>query len=110
MSHLGWVWHRKRVASATSDVELAFTAHEREVGRFLVQIVGNRQLAEDLLQETFLAALRESDRLGEIENVRAWLFAVARNRALHALRSRRRADAAARRLAALVDGFQDPTE
>jgi RNA polymerase sigma-70 factor (ECF subfamily) len=83
--------------------------HERRLGRFLVQVVGNRQLAEDLLQETFLTAFRED--LQSVENVGAWLFAVARNRALQALRSGRRAQSAFQRLTGSVDaGGADPAE
>jgi RNA polymerase sigma-70 factor, ECF subfamily len=58
----------------------------------------SRSLAEDLLQETFLVAVRERDRLEGIENVQAWLFGIARNRALVALRRRRRGLGALERL------------
>jgi len=93
-----------------SAVERLFAEYERELGRFLVQIVGVRALAEDLLQETFETALRED--LDAIDNVRAWLYAVARNRALHALRSRRRAESALQLLAGRLRGAQtsDPAE
>lgn len=85
----------------TADEELdgLFRAHSQQLGRFLSQVVGDRGLADDLMQETFLTALRERGQLASVENPRAWLFRIAHNRALHALRTRRRARNAFLRLA-----------
>jgi RNA polymerase sigma-70 factor (ECF subfamily) len=79
-------------------VESLFHACEVRLGRFLAQMVGDRALAEDLLQDSFTEAFRCRDQLGEIENPEAWLFGIARNRALAALRRRRRFRAAFERL------------
>ncbi len=79
-------------------VERLFYACEPRLGRFLAQMVHDRQLAEDLLQDTFYEALRCGDQLGEIANPEAWIFGIARNRALAALRRRRRLRAALERL------------
>lgn len=80
------------------ELEALFHQHERRLGGFLAQVVSDRSLADDLLQETFLTAVRERGRLPSIGNPEAWLFAIARNRALHALRTRRRAWNAVQRL------------
>jgi RNA polymerase sigma-70 factor (ECF subfamily) len=72
------------------SIETLFTAHSVELGRYLVAMVGHRPLAEDLLQDTFHDALRARAQLSSIENPRAWLYAIARNRALRALRKGRR--------------------
>jgi RNA polymerase sigma-70 factor (ECF subfamily) len=61
-------------------------------------MVDNRALAEDLLQDSFYEAFRCRDQLGEIESPEAWLFGIARNRALAALRRRRRFRSALDRL------------
>jgi len=45
--------------------------------------------AEDLLQETFVQAIRTPDRLNDAASPRAWLFAVARRVAITAWRRRR---------------------
>lgn len=71
-------------------LEAAFARCEQRLGRYLVQMVADRALAEDLLQDTFHDALRARSRLGTVESVEAWLFGIARNRALRALRSSRR--------------------
>src|SRR3954463_5594960 len=67
-------------------IERLFAQHERRLGQFLVHVVRDRALAEDLLQETFLAAWRARNDLGEVRNAEAWLFGIARHRALRALR------------------------
>jgi RNA polymerase sigma-70 factor, ECF subfamily len=73
---------------------------ERPVGSFLAQMTDDRGLAADLMQETFLVLWRERHRLPADPALhRAWVFGVARNRALGALRRRRRGAAALDRLA-----------
>jgi RNA polymerase sigma-70 factor (ECF subfamily) len=57
--------------------------------RFLRRMVGDADLAEDLLQETFVAAFRH--RAGaRPESARGWLFTIAANRARNALRDGQR--------------------
>lgn len=84
--------------AAPASVEEWFSAYESELGRYLVQFVRDRALAEDLLQETFHDAYRASRALPEIHNPRAWLFGIARNHALAALRRQRRLQRALARL------------
>lgn len=80
-------------------VEALFRLHAPELGRYLVAMVRDRALAEDLLQDTFCDALRAREQLGRIENERAWLYGIARHRALRALRRGRRFQRAVVRLA-----------
>jgi RNA polymerase sigma-70 factor (ECF subfamily) len=90
-----------RPAASAEDArafEELFGRCERRLGRFLAQMVRDRQLAEDLLQDTFHDAFRARLQLAAIENEEAWLFGIARNRALNALRGRRRLGAALERL------------
>src|SRR5207248_2356568 len=54
------------------------------------RIVGSTQDAEDLLQETLLAAWRGFDQFEGRASVRAWLHRIATNRSLDALRANRR--------------------
>lgn len=97
----------------TAEFELLVAAHERRLGEFLVQMLANRELAEDALQETFLVAFRERERLPEIENPTAWLYAVARNRALHSLRTDRRRENGIRQLIQILGratGQDEPSD
>lgn len=72
---------------------------ERPVGRFLAQMTADRSLAADLMQESFLAAWRDRTRMpADQRGRRAWMYGIARNRALNALRKQRRGETAWRRL------------
>jgi len=81
------------------EVEELFRLHAVRLGRFLAQVMSDRWIAEDLLQETFVAAVRKRSQLGDVENPEAWLFAIARNLALNEMRGRKRARRAMQRLA-----------
>ncbi len=67
--------------------------YQRELRVHIYRIVGSLQDAEDLLQETLLAAWRGLGQFEARASVRAWLYRIATNRSLDALRaSRRRPD------------------
>ncbi|MDD2919164.1 sigma-70 family RNA polymerase sigma factor [Rhodoferax sp.] len=57
----------------------AWTLHAAELRGWLRHRVGNDALADDLLQDLFLKALRQGERFCDLHNARAWLFEVARN-------------------------------
>lgn len=57
----------------------AWTSHERELHAFLLGQVRNAALADDLLQEVFLKALREGVGFCRLDSPRAWLFQVTRH-------------------------------
>jgi RNA polymerase sigma-70 factor, ECF subfamily len=73
-----------------TDVEALFRLHEQPLARFLFGIVGDVELAEDLLQETFLAACARPGGLDTLTAPEMWLFSVARRLAMTALRKRYR--------------------
>src|SRR5918996_3128320 len=54
------------------------------------RILGSVQDAEDIVQETLLAAWRGHERFEGRASVRTWLYRIATNRSLNALRDRRR--------------------
>ena len=59
------------------------------LGYVLRQVHGDRQAAEDIVQETLLRAWTHPDALDPAKgSVRAWLFAVARNLVIDAARAR----------------------
>ena len=64
--------------------------YRRELQLHIYRIVGSVQDAEDLLQETLLAAWRDLGRFEGRASIRAWLYRIATNRSLDALRARRR--------------------
>ncbi len=64
--------------------------YRRELQLHIYRIVGSAQDAEDVLQETLVAAWRGLDRFEGRASVRAWLYRIATNRSLDALRASRR--------------------
>jgi RNA polymerase sigma-70 factor (ECF subfamily) len=64
----------------------AWHQHETEIRQFLVHRTGNKDDADDLLQELFIKALRQGGAFCQIDNPRAWLFHVARNLIVDRLR------------------------
>ena len=65
-------------------------AHRRELQVHCYRIVGSVQDAEDLVQETLLAAWRGLDGFEGRASLRSWLYRIATNRCLNALRDRGR--------------------
>jgi RNA polymerase sigma-70 factor (ECF subfamily) len=59
--------------------DAVFAAHRASIFGYLLRMSRRRELAEELLQETFLRLARHAPRLRDDTNVRAWLFTVARN-------------------------------
>jgi RNA polymerase sigma-70 factor (ECF subfamily) len=93
---------------ATQWIEGLYRETGRQLMAYLSQRVGSA-VAEDLLQETFAAALRHPERLQASSSPRAYLFGIARNLAASASRrAARDAEQGFRLLAAGGESPQDP--
>jgi RNA polymerase sigma-70 factor (TIGR02960 family) len=80
---------RARQGDAEAFRELT-DAYRRELQVHCYQMLGSVQDAEDMLQETLLAAWCGLEHFEGRSSVRAWLYRVATNHCLNALRARRR--------------------
>ena len=69
---------------------LIFERYSRPVISFTYDLVGNRELAEELTQETFVRAFRSLRSLRAETKFSTWLFGIAKNVAREALRTRAR--------------------
>jgi RNA polymerase sigma-70 factor, ECF subfamily len=79
--------------------ERLFLRHYTQVYRVLYHLVGSREEAEDLAQETFMALYHQPPAIGKGASLVAWLCRVALNRGYNALRGERRAQQRLVRLA-----------
>ena len=89
---------RLRSGDSTAFEEL-FLRHYAAVFRVLYHLVGSREEAEDLAQETFLALYDQPPATGMGASLVAWLCRVALNRGYNALRGQRRAQQRMERIA-----------
>jgi RNA polymerase sigma-70 factor (TIGR02960 family) len=82
------------LARARAGDEEAFRAltepHRRELQLHCYRILGSVHDAEDMVQETLLAAWRGLEAFEGRASVRSWLYRIATNRCLNALRARTR--------------------
>ena len=71
---------------------LIFERYSRPVISFIYDQVGDRELAEELAQETFVRAYRGLRALREETKLSTWLFGIAKNVARESLRARQRSN------------------
>ena len=86
MGSLEVTWGHARVRS---DWAALYEEHARALGAFLAKLTGDREIASELVQETFIRAMRADPDPGELRSMRGWLFSVAAKRGRDHLRRRR---------------------
>jgi RNA polymerase sigma-70 factor (ECF subfamily) len=69
-------------------MQVLFARHHVRVYRFVLRLVGNPSVAEDLISDVFLDVWRQADRFEGRSAVSTWMLAIARFKALSALRKR----------------------
>ncbi|MEZ4495570.1 MAG: sigma factor [Thermomicrobiales bacterium] len=81
-----------------------YQAESRRVFASLIRLLGDFDLAEDALQDAYIAALQQWPTQGVPNNPRAWLVSTGRFKAIDGIRRRARFDNS---LAALAESFDD---
>jgi RNA polymerase sigma-70 factor (ECF subfamily) len=77
------------------NLEVLFNMHYRAVYNVAFYVSGDRNLAEDATQETFLKAYHKLNQLRDTDKVEAWLVRISMNAARDLLRRRKRASGVA---------------
>ena len=80
----------RRYTAMTSPLDVSLDRHRRELHVHCYRMLGSFHEAEDAVQEVLLRAWRARDTLAPGDNVRAWLYKIATNVCLDALRARSR--------------------
>ena len=68
--------------------EEVFLRYREPIWRFLHRLCGRQDVAEDLFQDTWIAAARNAHRLREDSQLLPWLYTIARNKHRNAVRFR----------------------
>jgi RNA polymerase sigma-70 factor (ECF subfamily) len=69
-------------------MHVLYVRHNVRVFRFILRMIDNRSLAEDVVSEVFLDVWRKAGCFKAKSQVSTWLLAIARNKALSSLRRR----------------------
>ncbi len=97
--------------AAREQVDAIYRSESRRILATLIRLLGDFDLAEEALQEAFMAAMAQWPQAGVPANPRAWLVSAGRFKVIDALRRRARFDASLAVLAEQLDaGTSDPLE
>ena len=69
-------------------MQVLYARHNVRVYRFILRLTGNQTLAEDLVSEVFFDVWRQAEGFESKSQVSTWLLAIARYKALSAMRRR----------------------
>ena len=89
-------------------MQTLFARYRTPVYRWLLRLVGNETVAEDLLSDVFLDVWRQAGRFQARSAVSTWLLAIARFKALSARRSRKNAELDETIEATVADSADNP--
>jgi RNA polymerase sigma-70 factor (ECF subfamily) len=87
-------------------MHMLYVRHNVRIFRFILRMIDNRSLAEDLVSEVFLDVWRKAGCFKAKSQVSSWLLAIGRNKALSSLR--RRSDEQLND--GVLDMIEDPAE
>jgi len=77
------------VLASDDGVRAVYAAHGPELFRFALRSLGDRGLAEEAVQETFVRAWQAAERFDDaLGSLRTWLFAIIRNVVIDLSRAR----------------------
>src|SRR5579884_1114662 len=80
---------RADTKESTWSFEQIYDDYKTPIYNYVYHLVGNREQADDLTQDTFVKAFRALPRMDRSLKLSAWLYRIATNTAYDALRRRR---------------------
>jgi RNA polymerase sigma-70 factor (ECF subfamily) len=89
-------------------MQVLFARHHVRVYRFVLRLVRNEATAEDLISDVFLDVWRQASRFEGRSAVSTWLLAIARFKALSAMRRRKDDELDEEAANAIEDPSDDP--
>jgi RNA polymerase sigma-70 factor (ECF subfamily) len=95
-------------AGDKSAMRVLYQRYNVRIYRFILRLVGNAELAEDIMSVVFLEVWRCAGRFKAESQVVTWLLAIARHKAISALRRRPEPQLDDHMAAALADPRDDP--
>ena len=96
-------WRVKIATKECAKIDAIYRAESRRVFATLIRLLGDFDLAEEALQESFAAAIDRWPREGLPANPKAWLVSAGRFKAIDAMRRRARHDASLAELAERIN-------
>jgi RNA polymerase sigma factor (sigma-70 family) len=74
---------------ALGDFDRLYAEFEAPIFNYVLRMVGDRDRAADITQDTFIKAYRKLDSLTDENSTRSWLYRIATNTAIDEMRRRR---------------------
>src|SRR6266404_3800749 len=97
-------------AGSRMDVERIYREESGRILATLIRLLGSFDLAEEVMQEAFAAALEQWPKRGIPDNARAWLVSTAHHKAVDMLRRRSRFDSKRQELQKIAELEQQLSE
>jgi RNA polymerase sigma-70 factor, ECF subfamily len=72
-----------------AEFDRIFTEYSAPIFNYALRMVGDRDRAADVTQDTFIKAYRKLDTLTDASSTRSWLYRIATNTAIDEMRRRR---------------------
>src|SRR4051812_28861327 len=99
----------KRIAGGDKlAMQFLYTRHHVRIFRFVVRLIHDESMAEDLISEVFLDVWRQAGRFEGRSSVSTWLMSIARFKAISARRRRTDAELDDKIETTIVDPADDP--
>lgn len=83
------IWQNLK-AGDKKALELIFHRYQEDLFQYAVKFCGNRQMAEDHLQNLYLKIWKRRERLGEVQSIKTYLWVALRRDLIQTLRRRKR--------------------